>query len=339
MDLTRLRLLVELRRLGTMTAVSEVTGMGTSAVSKHLAVLEREAGVRLLVPDGRRVRLTPAGRRLAEHARDILERVEAARAEMAGEGPPVGRINLVTFVSMTVPVILPAMEQLRQQHPGLEVRLIEHEPDQALDLLLSGEADLGLIYEYTLVPRRIPEGLTVHPVGREPLFLAEPTASNPSGATMTRERLRALADASWIANSRGSDDDELVLRMCADAGFRPQIRHRIDTLEALSAVVAAGWGVGLLPKLAASPPHPGVVHTPLGELAGERRISLVARTGAWAWRPLHVVAHAIHRAARHVLDPVASGFSEGAAADGSGAEDEPARGDSDPVRGFPHRGE
>jgi len=87
------------------------------------------------------------------------------------------------------------------------------------------------------------------------------------------------------------------------------------------------------------PAHPGVVHTPLGELAGERRISLVARTGAWAWRPLHVVAHAIHRAARHVLDPVASGFSEGAAADGSGAEDEPARGDSDPVRGFPHRGE
>ena len=78
MDLTRLRLLVELRRLGTMTAVSEVTGMGTSAVSKHLAVLEQEAGVRLLVPDGRRS-VDPAGRRLAEHARTSWS-ARAARA-------------------------------------------------------------------------------------------------------------------------------------------------------------------------------------------------------------------------------------------------------------------
>ncbi|GAA3982627.1 LysR family transcriptional regulator [Thermobifida alba] len=310
MDLTRLRLLVELRRLGTMTAVSEVTGMGTSAVSKHLAVLEQEAGVRLLAPDGRRVRLTPAGRRLAEHAVDILGRVEAARAEMAGEGPPVGRIDLVTFVSMTVPVVLPAMERLREEHPGIEVRLIEHEPDQAMDLLLGGEADLGLIYEYSLVPRRIPEGITLHPVGCEPLFLAQSSATAPSRAPMTRERLRALADASWIANSRGSDEDELVRRMCAAAGFRPLIRHRIDTLEAVSAVVAAGWGVGLLPKLAAAPRRRGVVHTPLGELAGVRRIYLASRTGAWAWRPLRAVARRIRLAARDVLDPVAEAAPE-----------------------------
>src|SRR5690606_41257368 len=114
-----------------MTAVSEVTGMGTSAVSKHLAVLEQEAGVRLLAPDGRRVRLTPAGRRLAEHAVDILGRVEAARAEMAGEGPPVGRSDLVTFVSMTVPVVLRAMARPREEHPGTAGRRIEPEPDPA----------------------------------------------------------------------------------------------------------------------------------------------------------------------------------------------------------------
>lgn len=295
---------MELRRLGTMTAVSEVTGMGTSAISKHLAVLEREAGVRLLAPDGRRVRLTPAGRRLAEHAVDILGRVEAARAEMAGEGAPVGRIDLVTFVSMTVPVVLPALERLRREHPGVEVRLIEHEPDQALDLLLGGEADLGLIYEYSLVPRRVPEGITLRPVGTEPLFLAQSAATGAGRRTMTRERLRALADAPWIANSRDSDEDELVRRMCAAAGFRPDIRHRIDTLEAVSAIVAAGWGVGLLPKLAAAPRRRGVVHTPLGGLAGVRRIYLAGRSGAWAWLPLRAVARQIRRAACEVLDDV-----------------------------------
>ncbi|MFG2306201.1 LysR family transcriptional regulator [Actinacidiphila glaucinigra] len=54
-DLGRLRLLVELSRVGTMAAVAERTGYGTSAVSKHLAVLEQEVGTRLLTPVGRRV--------------------------------------------------------------------------------------------------------------------------------------------------------------------------------------------------------------------------------------------------------------------------------------------
>lgn len=307
MDLTRLRLLVELDRLGTMGAVAEVTGMGTSAVSKHLAVLEREAGVRLLTPAGRRVRLTPAGHRLVEHAVDILARVEAAQAEMAGEGPPVGRVGLVTFISVAVPVVLPALARLRQDHPGVDVRLIEHEPDRALELLHSGGADLGLVYEYSLVPRRVPEGITLHQIGSEPLLLAQPPAVAAGRGTMTRERLRGLSEVAWIANSRGSDDDELVQRMCATAGFRPLIRHRIDNLEALSAVVAAGLGVGLLPKLAAAPRRHGVVHTPLGPLAGVRRIFLAARTGAWAWRPLRTVAHALRRAARDVLDDAPAG--------------------------------
>ncbi|TDQ53415.1 LysR family transcriptional regulator [Actinorugispora endophytica] len=303
MDLTRLRLLVELERLGTMGAVSEATGMGTSAISKHLAVLEREAGVRLLTPSGRRVRLTPAGHRLAEHAVGILARVEAAQAEMAGEGPPAGRVDLVTFISMAVPVVLPTLTRLRREHPGIEVRLIEHEPDQALELLRGGGADLGLVYEYSLVPRQVPEDITLHRIGSEPLLLVQSSENATGRRTMTRERLRGLSDAFWIANSRGSDEDELVRRMCATAGFRPLIRHRIDNLEAVSALAAAGWGVGLLPKLAATPRRRGVTHTPLGDLAGVRRIYLAARTGAWAWRPLRTLADSLRRTARGVLDP------------------------------------
>ncbi|GLU45762.1 LysR family transcriptional regulator [Nocardiopsis ansamitocini] len=299
-----MRLLVELERLGTMGAVSEVTGMGTSAISKHLAVLEKEAGVVLLTPDGRRVRLTPAGHRLAEHAVDILARVEAAKAEMTGEGDPVGRVDLVTFISMAVPVVLPALERLRLDHPGIDVRLIEHEPDQALELLHNGDADLGLIYEYSLVPRRMPETLALHRIGSEPLLLAQSARSAGGGRrTMTRERLSELSGASWIANSRGSDEDELVQRMCGAAGFRPRIRHRIDNLEAVNAVVAAGWGVGVMPKLAA-PRRRGIALTPLGGLGGVRRIYLVARTGSWAWRPIRTVAHYLRSTAREILDDV-----------------------------------
>ncbi|GAB3463773.1 LysR family transcriptional regulator [Streptomonospora sediminis] len=299
-----MQLLVELERLGTMAAVSETTGMGTSAVSKHFAVLEREAGVRLLAPAGRRVRLTPAGHRLARHAVDILARVDAAQAELAGGGKPVGQVNLVTFSSVTGPIVLPAMRRLQTDHPGIEVRLIEHEPDDALELLQSGTADMGLVYDYSLVPRRFPGSLTLRPVGTEPLLLSQPSGPPATSRTMTRRRLRDLAAASWIANSRGSDEDELVQRMCAAAGFAPRIRHRIDDLEILEEVVAAGMGVGVMPKLAAATRR-GVVHSPLGELGGTRRISLAGSTGGWSWQPIALLARYLHEAAQTALDDAA----------------------------------
>ncbi|MFC3996663.1 LysR family transcriptional regulator [Nocardiopsis sediminis] len=302
MDLTRLRLLVELERMGTMAAVADVVGMGTSAVSKHFAVLEQEAGVALLAPDGRRVRLTPAGHRLAGHAVDILARVDAARAELTGEGEPVGRVDLVTFISVAPVIVLPALRRLKDRYPGIEVRVIEHEPDEALEALQSGGADLGLVYTYSLVPRRFPGALTLRPVGGEPLLLSQPSGAPASSRPMTRRRLRGLADASWIANSRGSDEDELVQRMCAGAGFAPRIRHRIDNLEVAEQVVAAGMGVGVTPKLAAATRR-GVVHSPLGELGGIRRVYLAGRTGGWAWRPIALLARYLTEAAAEVLDP------------------------------------
>ncbi|MBB5431533.1 LysR family transcriptional regulator [Nocardiopsis composta] len=305
MDLTRLRLLMELERLGTMAAVAEVAGMGTSAVSKHFAVLEKEVGVPLLVPDGRRVRLTPAGHRLAEYAVDILGRVEAARAELSGHGEPVGRVDLATFVSLLSPVVLPALARLGAGHPGVDVRIIENEPDEALALLQNGGADLALVYEYSLVPRRFPDSLRLHLVGTEPLLLSQPSSDpHADSRPLTRSRLRRLSGARWIANSRGGDDDELVGRMCAAAGFAPEIGHRVDNLEVVERMVAAGLAVGVMPKLAAATRR-GVVHSPLGELGGHRRIYLVGRAGAWAWLPTRLVARELHTAAAEVLDGVA----------------------------------
>lgn len=300
MDLTRLRLLVELERLGTMAAVAEVAGMGTSAVSKHFAVLEKEMGVPLLAPDGRRVRLTPAGHRLAGHAVDILARVEAARAEFSGEAEPAGRVDLVMYTS-AVPVVLPALRRLGRDHPGIDVHLIEHESDQALELLQDGGADLGVVYEYSLVPRIFPETLTLYPIGTEPLLLSQPSAGGADSRTMTRRRLRELADASWIASPYRGDEENLVRRMCADAGFSPRIRHRIDNLDVFEQLVAAGGGVGVVPRLSAVTRR-GVTHSPLGELGGVRRIYLAGRTGGWAWRPIRLVARYLHEAAGLVLD-------------------------------------
>ncbi|MDS1269162.1 LysR substrate-binding domain-containing protein [Lipingzhangella sp. LS1_29] len=307
MDVTRLRLLVELERLGTMAAVAEVTGMSTSAVSKHLAVLERETQVRLLVPEGRRVRLTPAGQRLVEHAVGILERIEAAQAELQGDTTPTGVVRLVSFVSAATAIALPAMRQLRVDHPAVDVRLIDLEPEPALAALLSGTADLGIVYEYSLVPRTVPERLNRTVLGDEPLYLAEPARSESpaaQGRQATRARLRSLAKAAWITNSQGSDEDELVQRICVTAGFTPLIRHRLDNLDLHLDLIGAGLGVGILPQLGlpdGGEPPPETRLTPLGALGGVRRVFLVARGGEWSWPPIRTVARCLRQSATRVL--------------------------------------
>lgn len=301
MDFTRLSLLVELERHGTMAAVSEVTGMSTSAVSKHFAVLEREAGVALLVPEGRRVRLTPAGRRLAEHAVGILARVEAARAEFDDEGDPVGRVDLVMYTT-AAPLVLPALRRLRRDHPGIDIHLTEHESEHALDLLQDGGADLGVVYQYSLLPRGFPGTLTVRPIGSEDLLLVQPSEGADS-RTLTRRRLRELSGAAWITSPYRRDEEALVQHMCAAAGFTPRIVHRIDNLQLFEELAAEGLGVGVVPRLSAVTRR-GVAHAPLGELGGVRRVHLAGRTGSWAWRPIRVVARYLHESALSVLNDV-----------------------------------
>src|SRR5581483_8939787 len=97
METRLLRTLVELDRRGTMRAVAAATGYGTSAVSQQIAALERELGAELIERTGRTVRLTGAGRRLAEQAVRILAAEEAARAALAADGEPAGLVTVAAY--------------------------------------------------------------------------------------------------------------------------------------------------------------------------------------------------------------------------------------------------
>ena len=90
MDVRRLHLLLELSRLGSMREVADTHGLTTSTVSQQISALAREVGTPLVEPEGRRVRLTPAGRRLADHAVTILAAVDAARLDLDADAEPSG---------------------------------------------------------------------------------------------------------------------------------------------------------------------------------------------------------------------------------------------------------
>ncbi len=250
MELRRLRLLHELARLGTVAAVAEALAYSPSSVSVQLAQLEREAGAKLLRRAGRNVELTPAGRRLADHAAGALAADEAIRTELASAGDtPGGRLRM-TFVQTPALALLPGLlDRLAHTAPDLQVEVVQRETAPALEDLRSRAVDLvvGIEYEPVPVPRQ--RDVDRRDLLREDVLLAVAPV-HPAVPKRGPIRLAACEHAAWATGHRGTGLDAVVRNVCNRlGGFEPDIRHRSDDGLVLSALVASGRAVALLPAL------------------------------------------------------------------------------------------
>jgi DNA-binding transcriptional LysR family regulator len=290
MDPRRLRLLVELSRRGSMRAVADELGYTTSTVSQQLAVLAREAGTPLIEPAGRKVRLTPAGKRLADHAVTILAALEAARADLDPAAEPAGVVRVAGFATAIRRSLVPVLAALAETHPAVELRVREHEPPEAMALLADDEVDLALVYDYNLAPRAFGRDVTT-PLWTAHWHLAVPAGDDPVATDASPDVLRRYADADWIVNSRDTGDERTLLAIAALAGFVPRFTHRADSLELVQDLILAGLGVGLLP--ADEPLREGVQRLDLRDPEAELRSYVLTRRGRGAWAPLALVSRSI----------------------------------------------
>lgn len=217
MDLRRLQLLLTLARVGSMHEVAAELGTTTSTVSQGIATLGRELGAPLVERNGRRVRLTPAGHRLAEHAVTILAAVDAARLELDPTAEPAGVLRVAGFATAVRRSLMPAITALSATYPRLEVRVLEHEPVEAIELLARAEVDLVLAYDYDLAPARWRADHVVQPLWTMEWGLG--VSSSSAGTT-----LDDYASSDWIVNSRHTAD-ETALRALA-APCRLHAKHR-----------------------------------------------------------------------------------------------------------------
>jgi DNA-binding transcriptional LysR family regulator len=268
LDLRRLRLLRELNERGTIAAVADALQFTPSAVSQQLAVLEREAGVRLLERSGRGVRLTDAALVLARHAEALLERAALAEADLAAaSGAVTGRVRIAAFQSAAIRLALPAIEALAHDAPALRCELVEAEPEQALPALALGDLDLVLGDEWQHQPWRLPAGLERRELLREPVRVVLP-AGHPAARRHRRTLpLAELARDAWTTGHPGIAWEEMVQRTCrAHGGFEPDIRHRTNDAIVSLALVARGLAVTMLPDLVLPDPHPGIA---LRRIAGD----------------------------------------------------------------------
>ena len=294
MDTRRLPYLVELARLGSMRAVAESLGTSTSVVSQQVAALGREVRATLVEPDGRRVRLTPAGHRLAEHGAGILAAVDAARHDLDPHGEPAGTVRVAGFATAIRRSLMPIVAGFARTRPRVRLTFREHEPTEALALLEADAVDLALVYDYDLAPSAVPLPPSV--VAGDQLWevrwgLGVPDGpADPTGST-SADVLAAYRDADWIGNSRNAADEEVLRLLAAGAGFEPRMTHEADSLDLVDDLVVAGLGVGLLPV--DRPLAPGVRVLELPDPAVHLRCRPVTRRGRESWPPLAAVLDAV----------------------------------------------
>lgn len=269
-----------------MREVAESMHVTTSTVSQQIAALARETGTPLIEPHGRRVRLTPAGQRLAGHAVTILAALEAARLDLDPAAEPAGTVRVAAFATAVRESVLPVVRLLAERHPAVSLGIHEHEPDEALGLLADDAVDLALTYDYNLAPARFDRSLAIQPLGHRRWSLGTPPDPDRVAGTAL-DVFRRFADRDWIVNSRNSGDEEVVCMLASLAGFRARITHRVDSLELVQDMILADLGVGLLP--AGRPVRRGVALQPLDQPDVTQRPFAVTRRGRSDWPPLALV--------------------------------------------------
>ncbi|UWP85962.1 LysR family transcriptional regulator [Dactylosporangium fulvum] len=250
LDVTRLRVLLAVARHGSVTAAATALHYAQPSVSHHLARLEAETGAQLVQRVGRGIRLTAAGRLLAERAEEIIGRLDAAEAELAEHsGLRAGRVRLAAFPSALGSFVPLAAARFAASHPAVALTLVEAEPPEALELLRSGDVDLAVVFDYGPPPAGSPDGVRLVPLFAEPLHLV----TLPDAA----RDLASFARARWIAGCERCRQS--LVERCTAAGFTPQIAFTTDDYVAVQSLVAAGLGVTILPDLALRAHHSAAV--------------------------------------------------------------------------------
>jgi DNA-binding transcriptional LysR family regulator len=281
MDTRRLDLLLALSRLGSMRAVADEHHLTTSTVSQQIAALARDTGAQLIEPEGRRVRLTPAGRRLADHAVAILAAVDVARLDLDPDSEPAGTVRIGGFATGIRVSLLPIVADLAVRYPHVDVVISEYEPIEAFSLLAADDLDLALTYDYNVAPASPGPGLDAIPLWSIGWGLGVPSA------TASDADLTAFADSAWIVNSRNTADETAVRTLASLAGFTPSIAHQIDSLDLVEDLIVAGFGIGLLPL--GRPTGAGVRVVELHDPDVTLTAYAVTRRGRSAWSPLRVI--------------------------------------------------
>lgn len=282
LDLARLRALHAVFVHGSVAGAATALGYTPSAVSQQITKLERETRTTLLERRGRGVALTEEALRLADTAQRLLAIMEQAETELEERrGLPTGRLTIAAFASAARGLLPGVLAELDRDHPALDVRLDEVDPHLSVDLAAKGVVDLAVAHDWDIAPLPAPEGLAQAVIGLDRCDLLVPEGHALAGRDGVRRE--ELARERWICQPPGTVCHDWLVRTLRTAGYEPDIRHRAEENHTQLALVAAGLGIAMMPRLGRGPLPDGVVAVRLDPVP-ERRLYALWRTEA-ARRP------------------------------------------------------
>lgn len=292
----RLHALAAVEAAGSFSGAAAALGFSQSAVSQHVAALERQVGAALVDRGTRPVQLTPAGHVLAEHARAVVARLDTAERDLLDVlGRQERRLRVGSVPTALATFVPPAIARLRTELPDVVLTVVDDHVQGLLPRLRERELDLAVVFTSSSSD----PGTDLEVV---PLFDDSYRVLLPTGHRLARaERdpsLRDLRGESWVGGAGGSTWFRVVRDACRAQGFEPRVGVVSDDHVAVQALVAAGLGIAVVPGLAASVRVRGVTARDLRGPGPVRRLAVALPAGDYRTHATTRMTELLRRATR-----------------------------------------
>jgi DNA-binding transcriptional LysR family regulator len=284
-DLADLRAFLAVADLGSLRAASESLHLSQSALSRRVDKLEDALGVKLFIRTTRKVELTAVGRAFVHKARNVLNELDSALLGIQDVAERMSGEVTLACVPSAVSHFLPSVfEEFNNRYPRIRIRVLDESSSEVLLAVTRGDANFGVTYIGTQEA-----DIEFQPLIEERFVLACPT-SHPL-AQQASVRWEDLKDERYIALAQGSGNRFLIDQALARATIRPRWFCEVNHVPALVDLVAAGLGVGVVPRMALPPDgHERLAAVPLTEPRVTRTLGLISRHG----RPLTAAAQILY---------------------------------------------
>ncbi|MCB1253111.1 MAG: LysR family transcriptional regulator [Austwickia sp.] len=327
-DAAALRALTLIADTGSVAAAAEALGFTPSAVSQQVKRLEAQVGVALLARAGRGVVLTSAGESLCDAAPEVFAAMErAAQAAVARSAEPLGTLRVVAFSTAIRGLLVPCLPALGVRHPALTLEVREQDPAEAAAALATGAADLALLHDSAALPAWSGGSLRETAIGAGAAGPRGSARGSSGGSTVRRvvrtEQLSVdvgdvivradhplagrpavtaadLRGDAWVTSPPGTACHDWFRRLFARSP-QPEVRHRIDDFSTQIALVAAGGGIALVPRLARPALPAGLVALPVSP-APTRTVEAAWRRSSQDSPAIRVVLAALRAHVRATAD-------------------------------------
>lgn len=280
-----MRVLDAVARTGSVGRAADMLHLTGPAVSQQLRRIEAEAGAKVVVPDGRGVRLTSEGRILARYAGKIAALMQQADNDLHHRDELVARLCIGALASMIRGTLAPSLAAFQRDHPRVELQIEDGETSQHLDRLTGGRLDLVVAESWSPAPLHLPPGVAARRLTRESVRVTLPE-QHPL-AKKVRLDLADLDGESWATCARNSDGHVALVQIARQSGIELDIRHFVADHATQLALVENGLAVACLPVPGRAPTTPGIVYRQL--VPGMHRDTLLVERDGTGSRALEAL--------------------------------------------------